>query len=53
MSEGKRIGFAIAYADNDNSKKRENLIGSVFVPGENKNAGWIDANVFGTLELLK
>lgn len=53
LSEGKRIGFAIAYADNDKSKERENLIGSVFVPGENKNAGWIDANVFGTLELLK
>jgi len=53
LSEGKRIGFALAYADNDNSQERENLIGSVFVAGEDKNQGWIDANVFGTLQLMK
>ena len=47
----KKIGFALAYCDNDKSTERENFIGSVFIPGEDKNQGWIDANVFGTLIL--
>ncbi|WP_418888271.1 hypothetical protein [Maribacter arcticus] len=33
--------------------KRENFIESVFVPGEDKNQGWINANIFGTLQLVK
>jgi hypothetical protein len=48
---GKRIGFALAYCDNDNSTERENFIGSIAVEGEDKNRGWIDANIFGTLLL--
>ena len=46
------MGFALAYCDNDNSKERENFIGSVYVDGEDKNRGWIDANIFGTLKLI-
>ncbi len=53
LTENKRIGFALAYADNDKSAERENFIESVFVSGEDKNQGWIDANIFGTLELVK
>ncbi|ELR73755.1 hypothetical protein C900_01365 [Fulvivirga imtechensis AK7] len=53
LFSGKKIGFALAYCDNDGSKERENFIGSVFVPGEDKNKGWIDANVFGTIELVE
>ena len=53
LSEGKKIGFALAYCDNDESKERENFIGSVYVPGEDKNRGWIDANIFGTLVLYE
>ncbi|QMU63752.1 MAG: sugar-binding protein [Flavobacteriaceae bacterium] len=49
---GKKIGFAIAYCDNDYSSERENFIGSVFINGKDKNRGWIDASVFGTI-LLK
>ncbi|WP_405576713.1 DUF6265 family protein [Winogradskyella sp. Asnod2-B02-A] len=48
---GKVMGFALAYCDNDTSKTRENFIGSVFVEGVDKNRGWIDANIFGTLRL--
>jgi len=48
-----KIGFALAYCDNDSSAERENFIGSVFVPGEDKNRGWIDAGIFGTLELIE
>ncbi|WP_400079760.1 DUF6265 family protein [Winogradskyella sp. R77965] len=49
----RNIGFALAYCDNDNSKTRENFIGSVEVQGVDKNRGWIDAGIFGTLLLVK
>ncbi|RCW91449.1 sugar-binding protein [Winogradskyella arenosi] len=52
LSVDKKIGFAIAYCDNDKSLEREHFIGSIPVEGEDKNRGWIDANIFGTL-LLK
>ena len=52
LQKDQKIGFAIAYNDNDTSKERENFMGSVFVPGEDKNQGWINADVFGTI-LLK
>ena len=52
LNSGKKIGFAIAYCDNDGSKERENFIGSIAVEGEDKNKGWIDASIFGTLELI-
>lgn len=51
LSSGKKLGFAIAYCDNDTSKERENFIGSIFVSGTDKNRGWIDANIFGTILL--
>ncbi|MFY0603488.1 MAG: CBM9 family sugar-binding protein [Flavobacteriaceae bacterium] len=51
LSKDKKIGFAIAYCDNDNSNHRENFIGSVVVEGNDKDRGWIDANIFGTIEL--
>jgi len=51
LERGKTMGFAIAYCDNDNSKTRENFYGSIFVPGEDKNQGYLDAGIFGTLIL--
>ncbi len=51
LSSGKKVGFAIAYCDNDASIERENFIGSIPVLGGNKDRGWIDANIFGTLLL--
>jgi len=48
-----KIGFALAYCDNDASTERENFIGSVPVYGEDKNRGWIDAGIFGTIELIE
>ena len=53
LEANKKIGFALAYCDNDKSTERENFIGSVFVPGEDKNQGWINADIFGTLVLKK
>lgn len=52
LKANKKIGFAMAYCDNDSSKERENFIGSIFVPGKDKNQGWINANIFGTLQLV-
>lgn len=53
LFKGKKIGFALAYSDNDESRERENLIGSVFISGEDKNIAWIDADIFGTLVLIE
>lgn len=46
LKQGKKIGFAIAYCDNDRSPERESFIGSVLVEGDDKNRGWIDADIF-------
>lgn len=53
LEKGKKMGFAIAYCDNDRSPERENFVGSVFVGGPDKNRGWIDASIFGKLELIE
>ncbi|MGY3793570.1 sugar-binding protein [Aquimarina sp. 433] len=53
LSKDQKLGFAIAYNDNDASKERENFMGSVFVPGEDKNQGWINADIFGTIVLVE
>ncbi|MEL7002220.1 MAG: CBM9 family sugar-binding protein [Bacteroidota bacterium] len=52
LTRNKNIGFALAYCDNDQSVERENFIGSEPVEGEDKNRGWIDAGIFGTLVLV-
>ena len=51
LQASKKIGFAIAYCDNDTSETRENFFGSVVVDGNDKNRGWIDATIFGTIVL--
>lgn len=51
LAAGKRLGFMLAYCDNDGSEIRENFIGSVDIDHP-KDRGWIDAGVFGLLELV-
>lgn len=51
LRAGKKMGFALAYCDNDHSEAREHFIGNVPIAGADKNRGWIDASVFGMLEL--
>ena len=53
LSKGKKMGFALAYCDNDSSAEREHFIGSVRVDGEDKNQGYLNASIFGTLTLVK
>ncbi len=52
LTANKRIGFMVAYCDNDASEERENFFGSIPIEGEDKNRGWIDAGVFHQLDLL-
>lgn len=55
LSQGKKLGFMMAYCDSDNPKGREHFMGDMDiapVKGD-KNRGFIDAGVFGGLELVK
>jgi len=54
LSGGKKLGFMVAYCDNDGGPAREHFIGSeVIEPVDgDRNRGWIDASVFGLLELI-
>ena len=50
---GKIMGLMLAYCDNDGSELRENFVGSESVPEGPKDRGWIDAGLFGKLELVE
>lgn len=45
----KRIGFSIAYGDNDGNSVRENFTGSKKSHGVNNDEGYVNADVFGQL----
>lgn len=51
------IGLSMAYCDNDgvdeNPKTRDNFIGSVWVPAEEYNDHWMNADGYGTLMLVE
>lgn len=53
LHEGKKMGFMLAYCDNDNSEVREHFYGSSYIAGDDKNQGWIDAGVFAPVTLEK
>ena len=53
LHDGKVLGFAVAYCDADEKNTRERFIGSVYIPGENKNVAWQNASVFAKLYLFK
>ena len=54
LTLGKKLGFMLAYCDNDGSKEREHFIGSVDIKAVNgnKNLGYITADVFQKLTLI-
>ncbi len=54
LNKGKKMGFMIAYCDNDGNEERENFISSFDIPAINgdKNRAYIDASVFETLTLI-
>jgi len=51
--ENKRIGFSIAYGDNDGNNLRENFVGSKKTHGDNNDGGYINSDVFGSILFLK
>ncbi len=53
LTAGKTMGFMLAYCDNDGSEEREHFVGSHDIEPVNgdKNLGYIDASVFGTIKL--
>ena len=46
------LGLMVAWCDNDGSELRENFVGSESVPSGPKDRGWIDAGLFGELQLV-
>lgn len=55
LTLGKKLGFMLAYCDNDGSKERESFIGSkdIKAVNGNKNLGYITADVFDKLILVQ
>ena len=55
ISVTKKLGFMMSYCDSDSPKGREHFMGDIDIKPVNgdKNRGFIDANVFGILELVK
>ncbi len=55
LTEGKLMGWSIAYNDNDMGTMRQNMTGSKFVPGNTdneRNVSYFNASVFGDLKLV-
>ncbi|MDD1674642.1 MAG: T9SS type A sorting domain-containing protein [Methanomicrobiales archaeon] len=56
LSGGKVFGLSLAYCDNDdpaeNPKSRDNFFGSVWVPEAAYNDHWMNADGFGTAQLV-
>jgi hypothetical protein len=44
-----KIGFSIAYGDNDGNAARENFVGSKKTHGVNNDEGYTNSSVFGEL----
>lgn len=53
LTEGKIMGFAMAYCDNDGGASRQNFIGSEVINRDNKNVAYQDADVFGKVTLVE
>ena len=51
LRKGKKMGFALAYCDNDQSPERESFVGNVPLPNAEKKQHWQNADAFGTIEL--
>jgi hypothetical protein len=52
LTASRTMGFSLAYCDNDGKTTRESFLGSVNTPGHLNNEGYLDASVFGALELV-
>lgn len=53
LEAGKIMGFTPSYIDNDGSGTREHFMSSVDTPGHQQNRGYLNADSFGSLELIE
>ncbi|HEY7774370.1 MAG TPA: sugar-binding protein [Marinagarivorans sp.] len=55
LYEGKKLGFMMSYCDSDGPNGRDHFMGDIDIKPVNgdKNRGYIDASVFGVLELTR
>ncbi|MCL2230141.1 MAG: DUF362 domain-containing protein [Treponema sp.] len=53
LTDGKTMGFAVAYCNAGTSNRREYFMGSAFIEGANKNVAYQNAGVFAKLILSK
>jgi len=52
LTNGKEMGYSLAYCDNDASTYRENFIGSKYLEESVSNDSYLNASLFGTLTLV-
>jgi len=54
LEAGKTLGFMVAYCDSDNGLTREHFMGDIDIEpvDGDRNRGYIDASVFGTIHLV-
>jgi hypothetical protein len=52
LTEGKLMGFSVAYNDNDGGNLRQSMIGSQIITATDKNVSWIDASYFGDVQMV-
>ena len=53
LAIGKKIGFSIAYGDNDGNQIREHFVGSKKNHGVNNDEGYVNSDVFGRVLLVE
>ena len=54
LTEGKEMGMSLAYCDNDTpGTERDNFFGSVWVPEDEYNDHWMNADGYGSVRLIK
>jgi hypothetical protein len=54
LTNGKEMGMSLAYCDNDTpGTARDNFFGSVWVPEEEYNDHWMNADGYGRVRLIK
>ncbi|MEO0599841.1 MAG: sugar-binding protein [Myxococcota bacterium] len=53
LTQNKTLGFSLAYGDNDGNQSRENFMGSRETHGPGNDAGYVNADVFGSIVLVE
>lgn len=52
LTNGKLMGWSVAYNDNDDGSTRQNMFGSIYIAGADKNISYFNASAFGELKLV-